>query len=111
MSTMPASTEALRTKYEVLSNLWLLSQSRQPGKKMYADLSENTWPKFLKELLNEDNFGFQRTSKEKFGRPQPGLTDWSTSSSSVKRLSGCASKKAMASKKLSGQHSQIRSTG
>ena len=27
---------------------------------MYADFSDNTWPKFLKELLNEDNFGFQR---------------------------------------------------
>ena len=27
---------------------------------MYADFTENTWPKFLKELLNEDNFGLQR---------------------------------------------------
>ena len=27
---------------------------------MYADFIENTWPKFLKELLNEDNFGLQR---------------------------------------------------
>ena len=57
---MPATTEALRTKYEVLTNLWLLAQSRQPGRKMYADFTENTWPKFLKELLNEDNFGLQR---------------------------------------------------
>ena len=60
MSSMPANTEALRTKYEVLTNLWLLAQSRQPGRKMYADFTENTWPKFLKELLNEDNFGLQR---------------------------------------------------
>ena len=60
MSSMPATTEALRTKYEVLTNLWLLGQSRQPGRKMYADFTENTWPKFLKELLNEDNFGLQR---------------------------------------------------
>ena len=57
---MPSTTEALRTKYGVLSNLWLLAQSRQPGRKMYADFTENTWPKFLKELLNEDNFGLQR---------------------------------------------------
>ena len=57
---MPANTEALRTKYEVLTNLWLLAQSRQPGRKMYADFTENTWPKFFKELPNEDNFGLQR---------------------------------------------------
>ena len=60
MSSMPANTEALRTKYEVLTNLWLLAQSRQPGRNMYADFTENTWPKFQKELLNEDNFGLQR---------------------------------------------------
>ena len=60
MSSIPSTTEALRTKYEVLSNLWLLEQSRQPGRKMYADFTENTWQKFLKELLNEDNFGLQR---------------------------------------------------
>ena len=56
MSSMPANTEALRTKYEVLTNLWLLAQSR----KMYADFTENTWPKFLEELLNENNFWLQR---------------------------------------------------
>ena len=43
MSSMPANTAALRTKYDVPTNLWLLAQSR----KMYADFTENTWPKFL----------------------------------------------------------------
>ena len=55
MSSMLANTEALPTKNEVLTNLWLL-----PGRKMYADFTENTWPKFLEELLIEDNFGLQR---------------------------------------------------
>ena len=52
---MPQNTESLRAKYEVLTNLWLLAQSRQPGRKLYTDLTESTWPKFLKELLNKDN--------------------------------------------------------
>ena len=56
MSSMPANTEALRTKYEVPTNLWLLAQSR----KMCADFTENTWPEFLEELLNENNFWLQR---------------------------------------------------
>ena len=44
MSSMPASTEALRTKFEVLTNLWLLAQCRQPGRKMFADFTENERP-------------------------------------------------------------------
>ena len=80
MSSMPANTEALRTKYEVLTNFWLLTQSRQPGRKMYTDFTENTWPQFLKELLNEDNF-----AKEKCGPPVPRLTACSTSTNSGKK--------------------------
>ena len=60
MASMPQNTESLRAKYEVLTNLWLLAQSRQPGRKLYADLTESTWPKFLKELPNKDNFALQR---------------------------------------------------
>ena len=57
---MPANTEALRTKYEVLTNLWLLAQSRRRGRKMYADFTELNWMRFAKEQLNEDTFGLQR---------------------------------------------------
>ena len=60
MSTTPANTEQLRTKYEVFTNLWLLARSRQPGRNMYEDLTESTWMKFLKELLIEDNFALHR---------------------------------------------------
>ena len=48
MSSMPSNTKALCTKYEVLTNRWLLAQSRQPGRKMYADFTERTYTKFLK---------------------------------------------------------------
>ena len=38
-STMPSNTEALRTKYEVLTSLWFFAQSRQPGREMLADFT------------------------------------------------------------------------
>ena len=60
MSTMLGNTEALRTMCVVLTNLLLPAQAQQFGKKMYAGFTENTLMTFLKELLDEDNFGLQR---------------------------------------------------
>ena len=104
MSSMPATTEALRTKYEVLTNLWLLAQSRHPGPKMYADFTENTWPKFLKELLNEDNFGLQRDIQGEVRDSLPGVRV-PTQEGSID------SKKGSRSKELSGLRMQILNTG
>ena len=60
ISQMPTSVEQLRTKYQVLSNLWLLAKLRQPGRALYRDLDERTWHLLLEELLNRKNFAFQR---------------------------------------------------
>ena len=60
ISQMPKSVEQLRTKYQVLSNMWLLAKLRQPGRALYRDLDERTWPLLLEELLNRKNFAFQR---------------------------------------------------
>ena len=60
ISQMPVSVEQLRTKYQVLSNMWLLAKLRQPGRALYRDLDERTWPLLLEELLNRKNFAFQR---------------------------------------------------
>ena len=53
---MPSSTEELRTKYLVMSNMWLLSKMRSPGRPLFADLDENTWWKFLQNLWSEEYF-------------------------------------------------------
>ena len=61
MATTPQNTKIPQSQiFDVLTNLWLLAQSRQPGRKLFSDLTESTWPKFLKELLNKDNFALQR---------------------------------------------------
>ena len=59
-SSNPKDIEELRAKYDVMSNLWLLAQMRQPGRVLYADLSPNTFPRMLKELLNKKNFNLKK---------------------------------------------------
>ena len=45
---------------KVLTNVWLFAHARQVGRKLCSDLTESTWPEFLKELLKEDHFAFPR---------------------------------------------------
>ena len=59
-SVLPATTEALRMKFSVMSNLWLLSKMRQPSRPIFADFTETTFPKILDELLSEKNFLLDR---------------------------------------------------
>ena len=54
------SIEDLRRKYWVMTHMWQLAKMRQPSRPMYADLDERTWNNFLEELLNRENFNFQR---------------------------------------------------
>ena len=51
---MPTDPESLRTKYRVMTNIWLLAQLRQPGRQLYADLTKDTFNDFLEELLSTD---------------------------------------------------------
>ena len=60
LSSMPRTVEDLRRKYWVMTHMWLLAKMRQPSRAMYADLDEHTWNTFLEELLNRENFNFQR---------------------------------------------------
>ena len=60
LSSMPRSVEELRKKYVVMTHMCLLAKMRQPSRAMYADLEEKTWNTFLEELLNLENFNFQR---------------------------------------------------
>ena len=59
-SVLPATTEALRLKFSVMSNLWLLAKMRQPARQIFADFTETTFPKILDELLSEKNFLLDR---------------------------------------------------
>ena len=60
ISRMPTDPESLRTKYRVMTNLWLLAQLRQPGRQLHADLSKDTFNDFLDLLLPTDNFLVKR---------------------------------------------------
>ena len=60
ISRTPTDPESLRTKYRVMTNLWLLAQLRQPGRQLYADLTKDTFHDFLEELLSTDNFLMKR---------------------------------------------------
>ena len=60
LSRMPTDSESLRTKYRVMTNLWLLAQLRQPDHQPYADLSKDTFGGILEELLSTDHFLLKR---------------------------------------------------
>ena len=56
VSTAPTNTEELRTKYKIMTNMWLLAQMREPGRKLYEDLDKDTFMDFADELISEKNF-------------------------------------------------------
>ena len=57
-STEPADEIALRAKYSIMTNLWLMAQMRQPGRALYKDFDRSTFSDFLDKLLDRDNFHF-----------------------------------------------------
>ena len=57
MSTMPTTTEELRDKYAIMSNMWLLAQLRQPGR---LGPHPQTWKEILTELLSTRNVRLER---------------------------------------------------
>ena len=60
MSSMPRNVEELKAKYTVMKHMWLLAQIRQPGRQAFSDLGKDTWTDLLEELLNKDNFFFEK---------------------------------------------------
>ena len=60
VSTPPANMEELRTKYKVMTDLWLLVQMREPGRRLYADLDKDTFSDCVDELISEKNFLLER---------------------------------------------------
>ena len=60
VSTPPANMEELRTKYKVMTNLWLFAQMREPGRRLYGDLDKDTFSDFVDELIIEKNFLLER---------------------------------------------------
>ena len=57
VSAMPSNFEELRTKYKVITNMWLLAQMRQPGRHMYLDFDKDTFGDFHQhqELSSGEN--------------------------------------------------------
>ena len=100
VSSMPATIEELRDKYQVMSHMWLLAQMRQPTRPLHADLKESTFSKFLDELLSEKNFLLEReVAGTKKIVSNCGRIAWSTSSSFAKELSDLGEKKGQAIEK------------
>ena len=64
--TAPKNTEELRPKYEVMSNMWLLAQLRQPGRSLFSDLQPTTFSRILKQLLGKEDFGLKKELEGKF---------------------------------------------
>ena len=54
--SMPSCIGELRSKYRIMTNIWLLAQMRQPGRALYEILSQDTGNDLLDELLTEGNF-------------------------------------------------------
>ena len=71
LTSMPLHSEQLRTKYKVMSNMWLMAQMRQPGRRLYEDFNDRTWSDMLDELMSEDMFQLeQEVAGEKMVRPR-----------------------------------------
>ena len=68
-SVAPKNIEELRAKYEVMSNMWLLAQLRQPGRSVFADLEPTTFQKFLKQFLSKQDFNLQKEIQGSFLTP------------------------------------------
>ena len=62
----PKNTVELRAKYEVMSNMWLLAQLRQPGRSLFSDLQPTTFSRILKQLLGKEDFGLKKELQGKF---------------------------------------------
>ena len=60
VGTAPRNIEELRSKYEVMSNMWLLAQLRQPGRSLFSDLQPTTFQRILKQLLGKEDFGLKK---------------------------------------------------
>ena len=68
---MPQTTEQLRTKYRIMSNMWLLAQMRQPGCRLYEEFNDSAWSDLLDELSSEDMFQLeQEVAGEKMITPR-----------------------------------------
>ena len=60
LTSMPQNSEHLRTKYKVMSNMWLMAQMRQPGRRLYEDFNDRTWSDLLDELMSEEMFQLEQ---------------------------------------------------
>ena len=71
LSSTPQNTEQLRTKYRIMSNMWLLAQIRQPGRRLYEAFNDRTFSDLLDEALSEDMFQLeQEVAGEKMITPR-----------------------------------------
>ena len=68
-SVAAKNIEELRAKYEVMGNVWLLAQLRQPGRSVFSDLEPTTFQKCLKQLLGKQDFNLHKEVQGKLLSP------------------------------------------
>ena len=66
-SVLPATTEALRMKFSVMSNLWLLAKMRQPARTIFADSPRRP---FRRSCCRRRIFSWTETSPAQDDRTQ-----------------------------------------
>ena len=100
---MPSNPEDLRVKFKIMTNCWLLAQTRQPGPHLYADFTRMTFVDFLDELLSERNFLMGETIGRTESFALIGLCAWVLSWGYDLKQSNIPAKEACRFKKLCGR--------
>ncbi len=57
--SIPRNPEELRELYRLMSNFWLVLRCKLPGRRMFDDLSKETFADLLDHLLGEDIYGLK----------------------------------------------------
>ena len=67
VSQMPTYIEHLKRKYQILPNLRLFAQMRQPGRPVYSDLDENPLRLSVEKLTDKKTFASPKRCTTKQG--------------------------------------------
>ena len=108
-SVAPKNIEELRAKYEVMSNMWLLAQLRQPGRSVFADLERQLSKSFSNSFSASRTSTYRRRFKEVFSHRQAGRIAYLTSSSSGKKHTSSAENQQLVSGQRGGQRTTTNS--
>ena len=65
ISRMPTDPESVRTKYIVMTNLWLLAQLRQPGRQLCAEPQNGYLKRFSRGIIVDRYVLYEETNRRR----------------------------------------------